>query len=142
MNANENTTTPTDALTSLLTNIKSGTGLDALPSIFDGAVSAIITVDKEKKVKLVIAGIDAFTTAQRTLKSIKPDQQSFDEGGKTVSETYSKAKVEERKKTLSMIDKIQKAFAAAEKGDFSQLSNLPKPGQPTKEDASAEQAAS
>jgi len=84
-------------------------------------------VDKEidSRVAKTIAAIDAATNLEGQIKRIKPDQESFNEAGVPVSATYTKAKVEERKKLQEKLDKVEAALLDAfNDNNFEKLKKL------------------
>lgn len=81
-----------------------------------------------KQAEALIKGLDKLTSLERELQKInKPDVQTFDEDGTVASATFSKERIEERKKLNEQIEKLTKAINKADEGDdFGDLYNLAK----------------
>ncbi len=98
---------------------------DAGPAILSKVIDKLASLEIEKRADALLNGVNAAISAKRELQKIKPDQQSFDASGKVVTETYSKAKVEERKKAEEKLAKIEAAVEkAVNKNDFSGVLGL------------------
>ena len=79
----------------------------------------------DSRVEKTIAAIDKLSALEGQWKKIKPDQEQYDGDGKLVSSTYSKAKLEERKKLAEKIERFETALLEVfEKGDFKKLKEL------------------
>jgi len=85
----------------------------------------------EKKAKMaeqLATAVQNFTAIDRALKAIKPVALGFDAEGKAVSEVYSKAQTEEKKKLKEAYDKALKILnQGLTSGDFSQFGNIKAP---------------
>src|ERR1051325_2448946 len=76
---------------------------------------------------LLLKGLEKIREAKKELDKIRPDIESFDEGGTKVHAHYSKAKLDERKKALELRDKLEKAWEQAFNGEsFDKLRELVK----------------
>lgn len=60
---------------------------------------------------------------QSKLDKFKPDNVQYDIEGKVVTETYSKAKLDERSKLIKDLNKLTNLLNCLETNDFSQLDN-------------------
>lgn len=82
-----------------------------------------LLVDKEinARVDMLDKAFTQLKETQSNLKKCKPDQQSLDGSGKVVSETYTKAKFEERKKLMDQADLLEKMINKALSGDWSKI---------------------
>lgn len=110
------------------------------PKVEDQVVEAIVERELEKRSTAIVKAMDTLTKFENDLKKIKPDQTSFSEIGEKISESYSKAKLEEKNKLTQKIDKNTKAInKALETGDYQDVYNLNKQGgEPAKQDTSTD----
>lgn len=75
-----------------------------------------------KRTELVLTAMNALSRLRADLKKFKPDQKGFDVDGKLISEMYSEAKTQERKKLGEKIEKLEKSInLALENDDYSKL---------------------
>lgn len=95
--------------------------------VAERVINLLAEKDKEKRVQVLVQAIGELDGVNKELSKIKADQLSFDATGKPVSETWSKAKLDERSSKASKRDKLESAInLALEKNDFSALFNRAK----------------
>lgn len=92
------------------------------PAVQDGVVETLVGQVKDKRIKAVLAALNLIEDTQKELRKIKPEQ-SFNAEGEVVSEFYTKANNEARKKAQEKIAKIEAALEAAlgDKPNFEKL---------------------
>lgn len=99
--------------------------------IAERVINLLAEKDKEKRVLVLVQAIGELDTMNKELTKIKADQLSFDSEGKPVSETWSKAKLDERNSKTGKRDKLEAAInLALEKNDFGALFNRAKNDKP------------
>ena len=84
-------------------------------------------VDKEidSRVELTISAVDTLANLEKQLKKLRPDQEQYDAEGKLLVASYSKAKLEERKKIIERQERIETALRDVfENGAFEKLKKL------------------
>jgi hypothetical protein len=120
------TPTPEPVSASKSIGIKVAEQISAAGSeILDRVVEKLAEVEIAKRADALLNAVNAAVTTQRELYKVKPDQQSYDASGKVVSETYSKARFEEKKKLEEKLAKIEAAVdKAVTKGDYSGVLGL------------------
>lgn len=91
--------------------------------VVDAVVDQFVTLEVTRRTDLLFKAIEDCNKQRNEFKKIKPDVQSFDADGKLISESWSKTKVEERKKAIEAIKKKEKVIEKALAGDFSLLLN-------------------
>lgn len=75
-----------------------------------------------KRTELVLTSMNSLSRLRSDLKKFKPDVKGYDAAGTLVSEMYSEAKTQERKKLSEKIEKLEKAInLALENDDYSKL---------------------
>lgn len=96
----------------------------------ESVVEHFAQAQADKQAKALISGLEKLTTMERDLQKInKPDVQTFNEDGTVASATFSKERIEERKKLNEKIEKLTKAINKAdESDDFGDLYNLANAG--------------
>jgi riboflavin synthase alpha subunit len=82
------------------------------PVVQDGVVDTLVAQVKEKRVKAVLAALSLIEETQKELRKIKPEQ-NFDIEGDVISEYFTKANSEARKKAQEKIAKIEAALEMA-----------------------------
>jgi hypothetical protein len=93
--------------------------------VADVVITKLADLEITRRSDALFNGIKLAETAQRDLNKIKPDQAAFNADGSKASETFSKAKVEEKKKLEARLLKIEKAIETATESDnYSDLFNL------------------
>lgn len=85
-------------------------------------------MEAEKQGTALIKGLDKLSALERDLNKInRPDVKTYNEDGSEASSTWSKDRLDERKKLSEQIEKLSKAIDKADdKGDFADLYNLTK----------------
>ena len=77
------------------------------------------------RVDKTIAAVEALTRLKDMFKKIRADQENYDDAGKLMSATYSKAKTEDRKKLLAKMEPIETALRDVfERAEFEKLKKL------------------
>jgi len=97
------------------------------PAVQDAVVNVLVEQVKTKRVQAILSVQNLIEEAQKELKKIKPDQQSFGADNKLVSETYSKSSMEKKKQLEEKITKLEAALALAldpASPNFEKLFNL------------------
>lgn len=98
------------------------------PKVEDKVVDVIVTRELSKRADGLVKALDVLSQLEKDVKKIGPDQKSFDETGKEISQTFSKGRLDERNKLQKRIDKTTGAInKALEKGEFGDVYNLGKP---------------
>ena len=84
--------------------------------------------EAEEQGTALIKGLDKLSSLERDLNQInRPDVKTFNEDGSEASATWSKDRLDERKKLSEQIEKLSKAIDKPDdKGDFADLYNLTK----------------
>lgn len=88
--------------------------------------------DKElaSRAEKTIQAVEQLASFENQLKKIKPDQELFDANGQLVNSYFSKARLEERRKILEKVDRIEVVLRDVfENNSFDKLKklNLDKP---------------
>lgn len=96
------------------------------PNTRKRVVEHFANIEAEKQSEALINGLSKLTNLENGLKKIdRPDVETFNSDGSPESSSYSKGRIEERKKLTAQIDKITKAIGKADdKADFNDLYNL------------------
>lgn len=95
------------------------------PNVEDKILDTFVDREVDKRAKAVVNVIDQLVKLEQDLRKIKPDQQFFDADGKETGASYSKTKVEEKKKLEDRIAKFTNAVnKAVDKGDYGDVYNL------------------
>lgn len=98
-------------------------------SVQDRVVANLVEEEVSRRTILVTKALQAYEEAEKKLRTIKPDQQSYDASGTLVAETFSKAKLEEKTKTEKLISDLSNALdKALDNNDWQQLEKLTKQG--------------
>ena len=99
------------------------------PSVEETVVNTLVERELAKRSEAVVQCMDTLAKLEGDLRKTKPDQVSFDNDGKIISESFSKSKFEEKKKLIDRIGKYTSAITKAiEKADFSDVYNLKNQG--------------
>ena len=78
-----------------------------------------------RRVTALTTAIQELDKADKEILKFKPDQKSLDKDGNAISETYSPAKFEERKKAVDKASKLRKAIERAlNENQFGDLFNV------------------
>lgn len=95
------------------------------PKVEDSIVAVFVERELEKRSTATVKVLDDLLKLESTLKKIRPDVKTYDADGKVTSESYSKAKADELKKTKERITKYTNALSKAlEEGDFENVYNI------------------
>lgn len=95
------------------------------PTVEDKIVGILVDREVIKRSNALVIGIDKISTLEKDFNKIKPDQKSYDEEGKLVSETWSKKALDERNKLQVKINKVTKAVEKAlENSDYGDVYNI------------------
>ena len=95
------------------------------PEVEEQVVSHYVDKEKNRRSDALVKGMDKLTALENDLKKIKADQYQYDADGKELSSTYSKTKVDEKKKLVEQIAKLEKTIdKALTKADFGDLYNV------------------
>lgn len=99
-------------------------------SVREMVKTKLVEAEQKARADAVLAVVEKLTAANKALFKMKPDVVSYNADGTTAGEGYSQAKLDERKKALEEIAKLEKALAAAiapaegAKHDFSKVKEL------------------
>lgn len=85
-------------------------------------------LEAQKRADALVAGLDKLTELEREQKKLsKPDVVTYNEDGTEASGTYSKERIDARRKLTEQIEKLTKAMDKADdSADFGDLYNLTK----------------
>ena len=98
-------------------------------AVINQVVGHFVKKEQDRRADTVIAAMDKLTAHNRELNKIKPDMVGYDADGQKVTESFSKAKLDEANKVKSAIGKLEKALTKAlENADYADLFNLIKSG--------------
>lgn len=98
---------------------------DLGPKVQDKVVGALVDRELDRRSDALVQAIDHLAKFEKELKKLGPDQIAYNEKGEKTSETYSKARTEEREKLAKKIDKYTKAITKAlENKEFGDVYNL------------------
>jgi hypothetical protein len=82
------------------------------PAVQDGVVSILVEQVKDKRIKAILSAQNLIEEKQKELRKIKPEQ-TFGTDNKLVSEYFTKANMESKKKIEELIAKVEKALGEA-----------------------------
>jgi hypothetical protein len=82
------------------------------PTVQDGVVSVLVEQVKEKRIKAVLTALTLLEENGKAMKKIKPEQ-TFGTDHKVVTEFFTKANMEARKKLEESTAKIERALEKA-----------------------------
>lgn len=95
------------------------------PTVEAKIIATMVEREEKKRADAWVIVHDALRKLENEFKRIKPDLVAYDESGKEISASYSKAKFEERKKAGEKIEKCKKALnKALEQKDFGDVYQL------------------
>lgn len=99
---------------------------DSSPVVQGRVVDVLVEKELQKRSDAVVKGLEKLKEAEKDLYKIKPDVCSYNADGSTLSEGWSKPKLEEKKKAEEYVAKITSAIekALADKPDFTKLYEL------------------
>jgi len=110
------------------------------PKVEDKVVDVLVERELKRRSDALVSAMDKLDKMEKELSKIKADQISFDEDGKIVSQTFSKAKKEEKDKLSQKVQKATNAInKALEKGEFGDVYNIDKAGDSQKSDRDEDQ---
>lgn len=113
-----------DELTNFLANVANES--KDIPEIREKFKNVLVQKEQDSRVDTLVKLYDKINAQKVELLKIKPDNL-FNENGEIISSTYTKQKLDEKKKAQEQLDKLQNAFSAALfKGDFSKAKDLAK----------------
>lgn len=95
--------------------------------VVERVVNRLTEVELGRRADALLKAVELSGKLAKDLAKIdRPDVQTFDGDGKVVTETYTKARLEERKKLRDRIAKVEKAFEKATNvpPDYADLFNL------------------
>lgn len=104
-----------------LQNIVTETVKSSNERVVNEIVDYFVSKEVKKRVEAGTSAMQEVEKLQKELLKFKPDQVSYDVDGKPVSETFSKTKIDERKKLADKIEKLRKALEKALDGDYGDL---------------------
>ncbi len=98
------------------------------PRTRDAVIEYFAEQEAGKQAQALIKGLEKLNTLERDYQKInRPDVVTYDAEGKEASKTFSKARIDERKKLQEQIEKLTNAINKADDGnDFSKLYELTK----------------
>jgi hypothetical protein len=95
------------------------------PEVKSAVLSHYVEAEINGRVQRAVLAIKTLGDLDKRLRKLRPDQEQYDASGKLVSETYSKAKLEERRKVEEQQARIETALEEVfEKGQFEKLMKL------------------
>lgn len=95
------------------------------PKVEGAVVDVLVTRELTRRSEALVTVMDKLTKAEKDFKKLGPDTVTFDENGQKLTETFSKARTEERKKATEQIEKMTKAInKALENADFDNVYNF------------------
>lgn len=97
----------------------------ASKSVKDKVVEMLAEKEVQARTDATMNVLAKLNEANKELNKLKPDNVFYDIDGKEVSATFTKAKLEERKKLVEKRDSLDKALTLAlVKNDFSKVKEL------------------
>ena len=104
------------------------------------AVNVLVEKELERRTKLLLDGLAKCDEAKRNFNKIKPDVITYNEKGEKQTESWSKPKVEERKKAEQLLKKFDEAIVEAlgDKPNYEKLSKVVSGGGDDKEEKKEE----
>lgn len=98
---------------------------DAGPDTLERVVSTLAEEVLRKRVNALVSAYTESDNLAKKLRTLKPDQLGYDDTGAVVSQSYSKQRLEERKKVEARTARVNKAInKAVESNDFGDLFKL------------------
>lgn len=96
-----------------------------VPVVTDKVVDVLVGREVQKRSDAMVKVIDLLDQQEKALSKIRPDQLQHDEKGTVLSSTYSKQRLDEKKKAEAAVERTTKAITVAlEKGDFNEVYKL------------------
>ncbi len=106
-------------------------------AVADKVVNYFVEIEVDRRVNSLTKSIQELEKLDKDLLKVKPDQKSYSAEGMVVAETFSQAKIDERKKLQEKINKLRKAIEKAlnenQFGDLFNLTNAQKSEDPKTE---------
>lgn len=97
----------------------------ASKSVKDKVVEMLAEKEVQARTDATMSVLAKLNETNKELNKMKPDNVLYDVDGKEVSATYTKAKLDERKKLIEKRDSLDKALTLAlVKNDFSKVKEL------------------
>lgn len=94
-------------------------------TILTKVVDSLANVEIEKRADALLKAVNLAVATQRELNKAKPDVVSYNDDGSVKDASWTKPKLEEKKKLVEKLAKIEAAVAKAiEKNDFSGVLSL------------------
>lgn len=81
--------------------------------IQDELVNLLVRRELDKRVSLLDSALSKLDELRKNLNKIKPDNVLYDETGAIVQNSYTKAKLDEKKKATEKVEKLDKAIESA-----------------------------
>lgn len=92
------------------------------PRVEDQVVEAMVERELKKRSDAIVQGMDMLSKLEADLRKLKPDQETYGPDNKLIAATYSKAKMNERKKLEERTAKAKRVLGKAiDNADFSDL---------------------
>ena len=93
--------------------------------VVDTVVDVLVQKEVTRRADALTAALKLHDDARKELLKFKADVVNYNEDGSVASSTWSKAKLDEKKKTTEKMEKIERSIVkATEKDDWSDLYNL------------------
>lgn len=93
--------------------------------VAERVVDALADTTLQKREQQVSQAITESDNLARDLQKLKPDALTFNQDGTVAAEAFTKARIEQRAKLKSRIEKIENALAKAlEKNDWNPIAHL------------------
>lgn len=109
------------------------------PTIMGKVIDSLSDIEIQKREDMLVKALTARDEAEKKIRKIKPDVETFGSDGAPISQGYSKAKKEELFKAKQELEKLDKAIdlACADKPDYSKINEMF--GKQDKQDKPAEE---
>ena len=91
------------------------------PVVAEAVIEALTRKETDRRVTLITAGIEKLEDEERALRRLGADMKAFTADGTLISESYSKARLDERAKAAKTIEKLRRALDQALAGDMGPL---------------------
>jgi hypothetical protein len=96
---------------------------NSAPEVQEKLISLLTEREITLRVNLLDKAFGELKTLQTDMYKLKADQESFNEAGEVIARTFSKARLDERKKLQEKLEKLENSIGKALEGDFSKLKN-------------------
>jgi len=95
---------------------------NAQEKVLQQTVDQLVNAEVELRKNLILDGLKTYDDVKDKLSKVKPDVLTYDETGKVTSQSFSKAKVDEKLKLEKQFKEIETALnLAIDKGDYKKL---------------------